>query len=121
MRSSVVKAGMRGAGGGVGPGENVAEDGVVEGAGGTQDEAAADADAENETSDDEEEMDMDGDVVCFSLFHPQSVSHVQVHSSVDFMSTEIYFRVMIMGTLEGMNKLVLWMVLLHCRMLFRRT
>ena len=111
-RSSVVKAGMRGPGGGVGPAENVAQDGVA------QDEADDDADTENKMSDDEEEMDTDGDDVHFGWFCPQSVSHVQVHSSVDFISTKIYFRMMMTGTLEGMSKL--WIVLLHCRMLSRR-
>ena len=93
---------MRGPGGGVGPAKNVAEDGLVEGAGSAQD--GGDADAENQTSDDEEEIDTDGDDVHFALFCPQSVSHVQVHCSVDFMSTKIYFRVMTAGALEGMRK-----------------
>ena len=62
-RSRVVRASIRGPRGGVGPAENVAEDGV--GAGGNQDEAGAEGDAE--TSDDEEEMDTDDDDVCFSF------------------------------------------------------
>ena len=64
-RSSVVRAGMRVPGSGVGPAENVAEDGL--GRGGNQDEAGSEGDAENETSDNEEEMDTDGDDVCFSF------------------------------------------------------
>ena len=56
---------MRGPGGGVGPVENVAEDGV--GGGCNQDEAGAEGDAENKTLDDKEEMDTDGDDVHFGF------------------------------------------------------
>ena len=54
---------LGGPGGGVGPAENMAEDGV--GAGGNQDEAGAEGDAE--TLDDGEEMNTDGDDVHFGF------------------------------------------------------
>ena len=60
MRSSVVKAGMRGPGGGVRPAENVTEDSSREPNG------VAGADAANDSSD-EEEVDTDDSDVCFTL------------------------------------------------------